>query len=252
MPNSSLAFGIDLSKFNTSADGKKKVNFDTIAAHDPKVAFVSMRSGISWAYQDPWFSYYFQEAARIGRVRMPYHVLYPGESPLAQMDNFFRILGNPDFNITPLVLDLEIDHGQTPVRITATTAKSIEIITTRTGNIPFIYSRALWVNQFLRVKDLPPVFWWLAQYRYSWPYPLYTPEFPCPPTLPLGVTTWSIHQTSQRGQSIGAPAMYYMDYNRFNGSDQDLFSFIGQPDPVPVTCPLDGQPCTGNKFREVI
>ena len=252
MPNSSLAFGIDLSKFNTSPDGKKKVNFDLIAAHQPKVSFIAMRSGISWGYQDPWFSYYFQEATRIGRVRMPYHVLYPGESPVAQMDNFFRILGEIDFYAVPLVLDLEIDHGQPPTRITDTTAKSITIIANRTGCIPIIYSRALWVNQFLRVKDLPPVYWWLAQYRYSWPYPLYTPEYPCPPTLPLGVSTWHFHQTSQRGQSIGTEAMRYMDYNRFNGSDEDLKAFIGLPDPQPVTCPLDDLPCTGGKYLETI
>jgi len=252
MLNAQLAFGIDLSKFNTSADGKKRVNFDLIAAHNPKVSFIGMRSGISWGYQDPWFSYYFQEAARIGRIRLPYHVLYPGESPVTQMDNFFRILGEIDFATVPLVLDLEIDHGQTPARITATTAKSITIIASRTGCIPVIYSRAGWINQFLRVKDLPPVYWWLAQYRYSWPYPLYTPEYPCPPTLPLGVSSWSFHQTSQRGQSIGTEAMRYMDYNRFNGSDEDLKAFIGLPDPQPVTCPLDGQPCTGGKYLERI
>jgi GH25 family lysozyme M1 (1,4-beta-N-acetylmuramidase) len=252
MLNDLLAFGIDLSKFNTSQDGKKKVNFDTIAAHQPTVTFVGMRTGISWGYQDPWFSYYFQETARIGRARMPYHVIYPGESPVTQMDNFFRILGDTNFATVPLVLDLEIDHGQSRTRITWTTVKCIEIITSRTGRIPIIYSRATWVNQFLSVVSLPPVYWWLAQYRYSWPYPLYTPEYPCPPTLPAGVTTWHFHQTSQRGQSIGTEAMRYMDYNRFNGSDQDLKAFIGLPDPQPVTCPLDNLPCTGGKYLETI
>lgn len=249
MPNSHLAFGIDLSKYNTSADGKKLVNFDTIAAHSPKVSFIGMRTSISWGYQDPWFSYYFQEAARIGRVRMPYHVIYPGESPANQMDNFFRILGEIDFKTVPLVLDLEIDHGYTPSRITQTTAECIRIITTRTGRIPIIYSRALWVNQFLRVAALPPVHWWLAQYRYSWPFPLFTPEFPCPPTLPPGVSSWSFHQTCQRGASIGATAMHYMDYNRFNGSEQELNQFASLTVHQPVICPLDDQPCSGGKYR---
>jgi hypothetical protein len=46
--------------------------------------------------------------------------------------------------------------------------------------------------------------------------------------------------------------MRYMDYNRFNGSDEDLKIFIGLPDPQPVACPLDGQPCTGGKYLETI
>ncbi len=252
MPNAAYAFGIDLSRYNTSPDGKKLVNFDQIAAHSPKVSFIAMRAGISWGYQDPWFAYYFTEAARINRVRMAYHVLYPGQPAGAQMDNFFRILGEIDFQTVPLVLDLELDHGQTVSKITQTTAECVSILTKRAGRIPIIYSRALWVNQFLRVTALPPVHWWLAQYRYAWPYPLYTPEYPCPPALPIGVTTWLIHQTASRGQSIGAAAMHYMDHNRFNGSEKDLNDFIGKFQPIPVTCPLDDQPCTGGKYLERI
>ena len=250
MINQQLAFGIDLSKWNTSADGRRRVDFDAIAAHQPQVAFIGMRAGISWGYQDPWYAYYFQEAGRIDRVRMPYHVLYPGQSAQSQMDNFFRILGEVDFSTVPLVLDLELDHGQTVSRITHTTAECLRILVSRTGRTPIIYSRAEWVNRFLRVAALPPVHWWLAQYRFSLPFPLYTPEYPAPPTLPNGVTTWAFHQTSQRGKSIGAPAMHYMDYNRFNGSEAELRAYAGLDEaPTPVTCPLDGLPCSGGKFR---
>jgi hypothetical protein len=37
------------------------------------------------------------------------------------MDNFFRILGEADLARTPLVLDLELDHGYSAARITAET-----------------------------------------------------------------------------------------------------------------------------------
>jgi len=247
-PDSQLPFGIDLSRYNTSEDGKKRVNFDAIQAHSPFVAFIGVRAGISWGYQDPWFNYYFTEAQRINRIRFPYHVLYPGEDAARQMDNFFRILGDINLDTNPLVLDLELDHGQTVSKITQTTINCINIIYRRTNRIPFIYSRALWVNRFLMVSALPPVHWWLAQYRFSLPYPLYTPEYSPPPSLPTGVNTWHIHQTSQRGKSIGAPALYYMDYNRFNGSIHDLTNFIyGAAQPVPITCPIDNLPCTGDK-----
>ncbi len=243
MTNTDFAFGIDLSRYNTSPDGKTKVDFDVIAAHEPEVVFIAMRAGISWGYQDPWFAFYFQEAGRIGRARLAYHVLYPGEAAQAQMDNFFRILGEADLGRTPLVLDLELDHGQSVSRITGVTAEACRIIQTRTGRTPVLYSRAGWVNQFLRVADLPPVHWWLAQYRWPRPYPLYTPEYPCPPALPEGVTTWLAHQTASRGASIGAKAAHFMDYNRWNGCKGDVLAYVGETAESPVVCPLDGAVC---------
>jgi len=242
MPTNEAAFGIDLSRWNTSADGKQKVNFDIIAKHDPEVSFIAMRAGVSWGYQDPWFPYYMSEARRINKIRLAYHVLFPGENPISQMDNFFKILGDIDFQKVPLVLDLELDHGQTVRRITDTTYQAINTIIKRTGAKPFIYSRASWINQFLIVSELPPVYWWLAQYRWPRPYPLYTPEMDPPPTLPAGVTTWTIHQTSSRSPSIGAPALYYMDYNRFNGTKEQLLKFAGHAQ-QPLLCPIDSKPC---------
>ena len=250
MPNSNLAFGIDLSKWNTSTDGKKKVNFNTIAAHDPEVTFIAMRAGISWGYQDPWFNYYFTEAGRIDRVRMPYHVIFPGELASPQMDNFFRIMGEIDYSTTPLVLDLELHHNQSISTITKTTADCVRILTKRTDRIPIIYSRTTWINQFVQVSSLPPVHWWLAQYRWPLPSPAYTPEFTSPPRpLPRGVPTWLIHQTASRGKSIGAAAMRFMDYNRFNGSKNELLKFAGRKPVEPVICPVDFQPCDRASLR---
>lgn len=247
MPNSTLAFGIDISRYNTSADGKVKMDFDRVASHIPEVTFIAARAGISWGYQDPWFAYYFAETQRINRVRMAYHVLYPGQPAQSQMDNFFRILGDIDFAAVPLVLDLELAHGQTVSCITQCTAEAVAIILNRTGRTPIIYSRAGWVNRFLRVSLLPPVHWWLAQYRWPLPYPLYTPEYPSPPTLPAGVSNWTFHQTASRGASIGTKALHFMDYNRFNGSKSDLYKFLGIGSTVPITCPVDGEPCSGDK-----
>lgn len=247
MPNEEFAFGIDLSRYNTSPDGKQQVDFDAIAAHEPEVVFIAMRAGISWGYQDPWFAAYFQEAGRIGRVRLAYHVLYPGEPAQTQMDNFFRILGEVDLGKTPLVLDLELDHGQSVSRITEATAEACRIINSRTGRTPVLYSRAGWVNRFLRDGDLPPVHWWLAQYRWPRPYPLYTPEYPCPPALPEGVHRWLIHQTASRGASIGAKAAHFMDYNRWNGNKADVLAYVGESPGKPVICPLDGAVCPVKK-----
>jgi len=66
--NSEFAFGIDISRYNTSPDGRIQVDFDVIAAHaqhsssESEVVFIAMRTGVSWGYQDPWFATYFEEA----------------------------------------------------------------------------------------------------------------------------------------------------------------------------------------------
>ena len=243
MPDEALAFGIDLSRYNTSADGRIKVDFDVIANHDPEVVFIAMRAGVSWGYQDPWFATYLAEAQRIQRVPMAYHVLYPGEPVAAQMDNFFRILGAVDFTRVPLVLDLELDHGQSKSRITTATNQAVTILTQRTGRTPLIYSRTSWVDAHVCVADLPPVHWWLAQYRWPRPYPLYTPEYPSPPApLPIGVTDWTVHQTGSRCKSIGG-ASYFMDYNRWHGTKADVLAFIGEGPQEALICPVDGGAC---------
>ena len=243
--NQELAFGIDLSRYNTSADGRKKVNFDGIAGHDPQVSFIAMRAGISWAYQDPWFAYYLQEAERVGCLRLPYHVLYPAESALAQMDNFMRILGDADLENLRLVLDLELEHGCSKRRITDTVQACLQVLKRRCGRYPILYSRASWVDVYLNVDDLPDVDWWLAQYRWPRPFPLFTPEYPSPPRLPRGVGSWLIHQSAEKAPAIAAAGCYYMDYNRWNGGRRDVLRYFGQIDePLQeVICPLDQLVC---------
>ena len=51
--NQEYPFGIDLSRYNVSADLKKWPNFDLIGQHVPRVSFVAMRAGVSWGYHDP-------------------------------------------------------------------------------------------------------------------------------------------------------------------------------------------------------
>lgn len=90
--NQAYAFGIDLSVYNGSADGKRKPCFDRIAAHQPRVEFAALRAGQSWGYRDPAFANYLTEARRIGLRALPYHVVFPAESAVRQMDAFLGIL----------------------------------------------------------------------------------------------------------------------------------------------------------------
>ena len=222
------AFGIDISKWNTSTDGKITVNFDVIKAHSEKVIFIAARAGVSWSYEDPCFAYYWAEMDRIRVCRIAYHVPYFGESALAQMDFLFKILTNKvDWAHDNIALDLEVAGINTKGLITTTTLKCLEICKTRTGRYPIVYSRANWVDTYMNVAALPKLDWWLAQYRTALPSPLYTPEHPGPPRLPEGVSSYLIHQTGDRCKSIGSTARIYMDYNRWCGNNADVARYFG-------------------------
>lgn len=239
--NTRLAFGVDLSRYNTSADGTQKVNFDVLRAHQPQVIFAGLRAGISWGYQDPWFNYYFNEAQRTGILSLPYHVVYPAEDPAAQMDHFLRIVGEERLTTCRLVLDMELVHGLTRARITRCLQTCLKLLKVRTGRLPIVYSRASWVDEHLAVADLPEVDWWLAQYRTPRTYPLFTPEYASPPTLPAGVNRWLLHQAAEKAPAIGAEGCHYMDYNRWNGTREDVWRYFDLA--RPLACPIDGTAC---------
>ncbi|MFZ3070614.1 MAG: GH25 family lysozyme [Anaerolineaceae bacterium] len=231
------AFGVDISKFQTSQDGSKRQDFNAIKAHAEEVVFIAARAGVSWGYKDPMFDYYWGEMARIKVCRMAYFVVYFGESALSQMDSLFKTLeGKTNWKNDRLVLDLEVAGINTRERITATTLKCLDICKARTGIYPMIYSRSSWVDAYMNVGSLPRLDWWLAHYKGSAPYPLYTAEHPGPPDLPNGVSTYLIHQTGDHNKAIGS-ASHYMDYDRWNGTKADVLRYFGNPtnpDPEPV------------------
>lgn len=225
----SRAFGIDISKYQSSKDGSKKMDFNVVKNHAEEVTFIAARAGISWGYTDPMFNYYWNEMKRINVLRIVYHVLYFGESALAQMDSLFKMLdGRANFAHDRIALDLEVAGINPRNRITATTQKCVDICRARTGFFPIVYSRASWVDTYLSIDNLPTLDWWLATYRKPNVSPLYTQEHGGPPYLPKGVKTYLIHQTGDRGKSIGAVS-HYMDYNRWNGEKADVLRYFGNP-----------------------
>jgi GH25 family lysozyme M1 (1,4-beta-N-acetylmuramidase) len=173
------------------------MDFTAVQNHTEEVTFIAARAGISWGYTDPMFRYYWDEMKRIKVMRIVYHVLYFGESALAQMDSLFKMLdGKANFAHDRIALDLEVAGINTRSRITATTQKCLDICKARTGFFPIVYSRADWVNSYLSVSNLPMLDWWLATYRKPLLSPFYTQEHDGPPYLPKGVSTYLIHQTA--------------------------------------------------------
>lgn len=235
----SRAFGIDISKYQASADGKKRMNFEAIRSHSEKVTFIASRAGISWGYKDPQFNYHWEQSGLLGVGRIAYHVIYFGESAVAQMDSLFKMLERrSNFKHDRIALDLEVAGINTKSRITSTTLNCLEICKARTGRYPMVYSRANWVNTYLSIKDLPKLDWWLATYRKTAPAPFYTSEHPGPPFLPKGVDNYLIHQTGDKCKSIGAQS-HFMDYNRWNGDVNSVLTYFSNPSAMPYVPPTD-------------
>ena len=230
MTNQNQPFGIDISSYQYSTDGKQKPDFDTINA---TCDFVAVRAGISWGYTDPWFAYSW---AHIVKPRLAYHVVYPGEDANRQMEHFLNIV-KPESS-DRLVLDMELDHGAGKAKITQTLLECLEYLKLKTGRYPIVYSRASWIDKFVDVSALPNLDWWLAHYLKPNAAPAYTPEMTKPPALPKGVSTWLVHQTGEKGNGSNVGVVsHYVDTNRFNGTHAELLAYFGlgeeTPEPEP-------------------
>lgn len=209
MASADLPFGIDVSYYQGI------INWDVIAAHEPKVEFAGIRAAISWGYKDTHFDRNWSEARRVGIPRTAYHVIYPEEDPVRQMAHFLDCLGD-DLGELPLSLDVELSHDATPAEYKTNLLKALKYLQEQTQRRPIIYSRASFINYFVTgVGNTPPAWysnydWWLAQYLSS------GEEHPGPPTMPLGVPRERciIHQTSGSGEPFGVQSGA-LDYNRW-------------------------------------
>lgn len=236
-----LPFGIDISKHQGVNDFvKMKAN----------ATFVFVKATESWGYTDPKF--YANWTGLIGHNRGAYSYVWLSDDPLRQANHLIDIVtqAGVDWQYDRLVLDLEKSgHGLSKAEVSRRVLVMMERIKEVTGRYPILYSRAYWVKDNMLITDprLINADWWLAYYRTALPYPLYTPEMPPPPLLPVGVSKWLFHQTCDRGKGreVGVGS-YYVDQNRFNGTRAELDDFFGRgtnnvylpiitnPEPEPV------------------
>ena len=229
MSSSTLPFGIDVSSWQGT------INWNVVAAYRPKVEFVAIRAGTSWGYKDPTFDYNWREARRVGIPRTAYHVFFPGEDPVRQMNHFLNIVGN-DHGELPLTEDIELHHNVPPATYRIRLYNALQYLKQRSNRPAIIYSRASFMDHYVTSTSTPPSWygqhdWWLAQYLLS------GVEHPGPPALPKGVTRDRVimHQTSDRGAPIGVSSNT-LDYNRWQFPLSHLLNYVTNslPPPVPV------------------
>ena len=224
------------------------------------VLFAGIRATISWGYQDPCFPHNWQESRRVAINRTIYHVTYPKQSPLRQMDNLYKVC--PEKPDLPRSLDLELPGDGSGDKIPAPPSqqadmlwKCVEIIKSRDGEYPIIYSRKELIDRLLiswTTDMLNKCWWWLAQYpllkRLQAPY-----EHAGPPALPNRVRADRvlIHQTSDRIAPFPGSISPYdtktLDRNRWQnpipladwlaarGKPAPVLEPVPTPEPIPVT-----------------
>lgn len=221
--NEQYAFGIDISQYQCYADGSKKIDFDCLKSHQPKVNFIIARATLSWAGKDTRFDWYWQEMARIGVCRAAYHVAYPSQDYKRQANWFLTTVDPQEHD--RLVIDLELQQGVGKTAMTDFTNAMINYLRECTGHNPILYSRKNWLEAYLYPERLVPVDLWLAQYRF--PQGDYATEYPCPPDLPKGFSKWLIHQTGDHTPAFCNAASAYLDYDRWNGNEAAVRAYFG-------------------------
>jgi hypothetical protein len=209
-------------------------------AYVPKIEFLGARASISFGYQDVTFARNKAECLARGLPFMAYHVIYPKQTAISQMDNFYRVAGN-----SRKVLDFELagDGGADPAPASPSVQAAIlkacsDICLARDGIRPIIYSRRLLMNAWLvgwTAAMLNEHYYWMAEYMVDT-----ASEHPGPVTLPNRVLRERaiIHQTSDHKSNVGmgVPVKKATDTDRWVGP-MSIAQFFGAavPPPPPIT-----------------
>jgi hypothetical protein len=240
---SKYAFGLDGSRYWST---NSFPDWQVMANYKPYVRFIAFRKAISWGYTDSFFNYHWEQLSTLHQLReeetlpvgrLAYHVLYPGEDVQRQADNWFRDL-QADWTHDRLVIDAELDHGQSRQRITYAINTMGEICRSRTGMLPLLYARYYWLRDFTYPDALLNFDHWLAQYRLPYAFPAFTPEREPPPNPTFG--HWLITQTGDKGDAdmFGVYGKHYIDRDRWNGGSDAVaayFQFEKEEPSVPAT-----------------
>jgi len=232
-------FGIDISKWQWDSKLIRAPDFEKIKAG---TSFVLVKSTESWGYIDPAFARNWQGLA--GHNRVAYCYVYPESDPSRQANHLIDTVerAGANWDHDRLALDLErSNHGKTKSQVTEMVLIMMEQIKKVVGRYPILYSRKSWVDSNMIVTDsrLANADWWLANYLWRRPAPLYTPEKDPPPALPNGIRRWLIHQTGERGNGSAVGVIsHYVDTDRWNGTHEQMAAYFGrsegtEPEPEP-------------------
>lgn len=194
------------------------------------VHFGAARATISWGYQDKWFPNSWKGMRELDIHRFAYHVLYPSQPYRTQAENFLRVIGDQWDDAFP-VNDFELDQGCGKSQITDCILGFNEYVSQRAPKV-VNYSRKSWIDAYTELGEWRKYYdWWLAQYLDR------TKEDIRPPDLPIGISTFLIHQNADHYPAWPGftPGSLMLDTDRWNGDDTVCDAYFG----VPIHPPVD-------------
>lgn len=240
-------FGLDISS------NQGNVNFAMMAdpIGFPPVKFVACRTGISWGYKDSWFETYWKTLGQLGIVRMAYHVLYPSQPAASQVENMKSRFKGGVFDGDAVVADVELDQGQSPATISASTYDFVNRLQDWAKKPVLIYSRFSWVSAYMDwwsqkyVTWFKDQMWWMAHYygRNILGIPILK-EFPTKyMDIPARLSYFNVvmHQTGEKGDGLKVGTVSkQVDTDRWTKSADEFYALFGKgeaTDPPPVEIP---------------
>ena len=121
---------------------------DMSVALENNIRGMFSRVGIGRYYADSTFPVNYSNAKVYGLYRSSYHVLNPTQSVITQADDiWFKYHSERD--VVPRMLDLESSYGATASQIADATWDMSELVLSRDGVRPIIYSRYGLINPWL-------------------------------------------------------------------------------------------------------
>lgn len=191
--------GIDVSHHNGV------VRWAAVAAAGIRFAYAKASDGVGRL--DPMFTANRAGMGEQGVLRGAYHFFHPGMDPLAQADNFLKVVPAAGPGDLPPMLDLEVDEGQPSDEIVARALAWLTKVEAACHRTPILYTAPGFWNEHVTsgTQQLARFPLWVAHYTTR----------PAP-ALPRGFTEFRIWQFTDSGQVLGVDGPVDMD--RFHGT----------------------------------
>jgi lysozyme len=207
-PDGPIVNGIDVSRYQGVVD------WAAVRQSGRSMAIARVSDGTR--FRDAQFPRNWSVMALRGFVRGAYQYFRAGQDPIAQADLFLSYIQNDPigWGDLPPVMDIETSDGQPASVVRANMWAWLTYMQDATGTTPIIYTA-----NFMSSVIGP---------EFGWYYPLWVANWgvTCP-LMPSGWSSWVIWQHSSTGRVSGVPGN--VDLDRFNGSLQDLFDYVGDP-----------------------
>jgi len=193
-----------------------------------KVKCVVNRATCGDYYTDTAHASHWYGAGGVGMLRSSYHVVTPADptnmrriGAKEQMDKFFAAMDGKGTDI-PIVLDSELQRGQTKEYITEVTAGCIELAEKEYGKYPILYTRKTWWDYW---TNQHPLFskceLWPARYSTTLVSPWSDGYYKF-----RDWTTWRLWQWSSTGAIPGIVGNVDLDW--FNGDSDALLEYANR------------------------